>query len=194
MKKVVRTAAMIALIFATTTGIANDGKLSLISKENTKSLVFEMESKAGSSDIKLVDMNNNIIYTESIRKSEYSKKFDLSNLEEGLYYFTTEDALRAITYTLKVDRADVTILDEKEKIKPVFKEEKDILYVNYLNLDKSNVDVEVYNSEDTLIFSEKRENQMTIAKAINFKKAIKGNYTVVVKDSDGAYYKNVVVN
>lgn len=153
-----------------------------------------MESKAGSSDIKLVDMNNNIIYTESIRKSEYSKKFDLSNLEEGLYYFTTEDALRAITYTLKVDRADVTILDEKEKIKPVFKEEKDILYVNYLNLDKSNVDVEVYNSEDTLIFSEKRENQMTIAKAINFKKAIKGNYTVVVKDSDGAYYKNVVVN
>lgn len=185
---------MIALLFATTTGIAEDGKLSLISRENTKSLVFEMESKAGNSDIKLVDMNNNIIYSENVKKSEYSKKFDLSNLEEGLYYFTTEDALRAITYTIKVGASDVTILDEKEKVKPVFKKENDILYVNYLNLDKSNVAVEVYNSEDTLIFSEKRENQMTIEKAINFKKAIRGNYTVVVKDSDGVFYKNVAVN
>ena len=81
MKKVARTAAMIALMFGTMTASANEGKLSLITNENAKSVVFELDAEAGKTTIKLLDNDSNVIYYENVDKKAYAKKFDLHNLK-----------------------------------------------------------------------------------------------------------------
>lgn len=194
MKKVVRTVAMIALMFVTATSIANEEKLSLETKKESKSLVFELDSKAQETAIRLFDAANQVLYSEDISNESYAKKFNLMNLENGFYYFTTEDSLKKIIYTIEVDGSNVTILKRKENTKPVFRKENGMVYLNLLNLDKKDVKIEVFDSSNRLVFSEKRVNEMIIEKAFNFSKAYADNYTVVVRDSQNTYYEDIVVN
>ncbi|WP_038234795.1 hypothetical protein [Zobellia amurskyensis] len=194
MKKVVRTAAMIALLFTTTVGMASEPKLSVVPNENVKSFVYELDSHSGRTTIKFMDAEQNIIFFETVEKENYAKKFDLSKLKDGLYFFKSEDELTTVSYTISVKGSDVEVIDKKENSKPVFREKGGMVYLNLLNLDSKDVNIQVYDSSNRLVFSEKRENQMVIEKAFDFTKAYEGEYTVVVKDSKDTYYKEVTVN
>ena len=143
---------MVALMFVTSSGIANEGKLSLETKTESRSLVFKLDAQASETNIKLFDSDDHIIYSENISNSSYAKKFDLTNLAEGLYFFTTEDSLKKITYVIEVIGAEVNILKKKENAKPVFRKKNGIVYLNLLNLDKKSVTIEVFDSSDRLVF------------------------------------------
>ncbi|MFD2607805.1 hypothetical protein ACFSSG_20055 [Euzebyella marina] len=191
MKKVARTAAMIALMFGTMTASANEGKLSLITNENAKSVVFELETEAGKTTIKLLDNESNVIYYENVDKKAYAKKFDLQNLKDGQYFFTTDDALRTVVYTINVKGSNVSIVDTKEETKPVFRVKDDVVYFNHLNLDKNDVNVDVFDSSNRLVFSQEWKDTMVVEKVMNFKTAYKDAYTVVVTDGKKAYYETI---
>ncbi|WP_209405315.1 hypothetical protein [Pseudozobellia sp. WGM2] len=193
MKKVFRTAAMIALMFGTMTASASEGKLSLITNENTKSVVFELEADAGKTTIKLLDKESNVIYYETVEKVGYAKKFDLQNLKDGQYYFLTDDSLRTTTYTIDVDGSSISILDKKEDTKPVYRKKEGVIYFNHLNLDKNKVNVDVFDSSNRLVFSQEWKDTMVVEKVFNFKTAFKDVYTVVVTDGKKSYYETISV-
>ncbi len=184
---------MVALMFATATGMAHDDKLSLETKKESTSLVFKMEAKKETA-LRLFDSDNRVIYSEQVSNISYAKRFNLKNLADGLYYFTTEDALRITTYTISVQGDVVEILSRKEKSKAIFRTVNHVVYLNLLNLDKKDVNIEIYDSSNRKVFSEKRENEMIVGKVINFTKAYKDQYTIVVKDSNNTYYESIVVN
>ncbi|MBU2973625.1 hypothetical protein [Zobellia sp. B3R18] len=194
MRKVVRTAAMIALLLTTTASIASEPKLSVVPNENVKSFVYELDAHAGRTTIKFMDAEQNVIFFETVEKENYAKKFDLSKLKDGLYFFKSEDDLTTISYTISVNGSNVEVIDKKENSKPVFRQKDGMVYLNLLNLDSKDVDIQVYDSSNRLVFSEKRENEMVIEKAFDFTKAYEGEYTVVVRDSKETYYKEISVN
>lgn len=185
---------MVALMLATATGMGNESKLSVSSNADGKSFVYELEASSGETIIKLMDAENHVIYSESILTGSFIKKFDLKNLSDGLYYFTSEDDLKTVSYTLQVNGEIISILKRRENTKPVFRTTDRIVYLNLLNLSKEDVKIEIYDSSDRLVFSEKRENEMIIEKALNFKQAFKDRYMVVVKDSENTYYESIFVN
>jgi len=193
MKKVVRTAAMIAFMFVTATSMANEVKLSLETEKESKSLVFELDSQSTETTIKLFDSADHVIYFENISNLSYVKKFNLKNLDEGLYYFTTENPLKKVTYIISVKDAEVKILNRKENPKPIFRKKNEMVYLNLLNLEKKKVEIKVYDSSDRLVFSERRVNEMIIEKAFNFSKAYKDTYTLAVRDGNDSYYEYVIV-
>ncbi|MUH38052.1 hypothetical protein D9O36_19535 [Zobellia amurskyensis] len=174
--------------------MASEPKLSVVPNENVKSFVYELDSHSGRTTIKFMDAEQNIIFFETVEKENYAKKFDLSKLKDGLYFFKSEDELTTVSYTISVKGSDVEVIDKKENSKPVFREKGGMVYLNLLNLDSKDVNIQVYDSSNRLVFSEKRENQMVIEKAFDFTKAYEGEYTVVVKDSKDTYYKEVTVN
>ncbi|SHJ85582.1 hypothetical protein SAMN04488513_11095 [Pseudozobellia thermophila] len=184
---------MIALMFGTMTASANEGKLSLVTTENTKSVVFELDADAGKTTIKLLDKDSNVIYFENVEKEAYVKKFDLQNLKDGQYYFLTDDALRTTTYVINVKGSKVAILDKKEDTKPVYRSKDGVIYLNHLNLDKSKVNVNVFDSSDRLVFSQEWKDTMVVEKVFNFKNAFKDTYTLVLSDGDKSYYETINV-
>ncbi len=112
MKKILKSTAALALLFATTTGMATEPKISLAHGNNAKSFVVELDSQAQDSKIKLTDDNARTIYSENIRSTDYVKKFNLKNLEIGkigTYYFSVENALSSVVYTLTVNDKNVSI-------------------------------------------------------------------------------------
>lgn len=182
-------------MLVTTNSMANEPKMSLATGEDSKSIVLEMDSQAKESKIKITDGNDLIIYFENIGNAKFTKKFNFKNLAVGNYYFIIENTLSSTTYTLSVDNYDVKI---KSKLvnttKPIFRTVDDKVYVNLFNTDQQKVDIEIVNSQGSIVFKESTKGELTIGKAFNFKKAQKGRYTIIIKDGEKIYYKNIVID
>ncbi|WP_339716238.1 hypothetical protein [uncultured Kriegella sp.] len=195
MKKVLKLTAVLAFMLVTSKGLANEPKLNVLSNTNAKSLVFELDASSKETSVKFFDLDGNIMYSEAISgKSAYTKKFDLKDLKEGSYYLKVDNALREIVYTLEVDATDVKIVDKKENAKPVFRAVDGMVFLNLLNLKAANVEIKIYDSSNRMLFEEVVRDELKIEKAFNFKDAFKDSYTLMVKDSNGVYYKDFVVN
>ncbi|MGB5203545.1 hypothetical protein [Eudoraea sp.] len=194
MKTNLKFTAMIAFMFITVVGLAKEPKVSLMTEGQSKSLIVALDSKNNKTILKIIDENQNIIFSEKISVNSYTKKFDLDKLENGSYLFELDDSLRTLTYTIRVENEEVKILRRIENNKPIFRKIGAKLYLNLLNLDSKDVEIKVFDSDNRTLFSEVVENENIVSKAFNFETAHKDRYTIVVKDGENTYYEDIVVN
>ncbi|MGB5818147.1 MAG: hypothetical protein WBG90_01590 [Saonia sp.] len=194
MKTVLKFTVAIAMMFSTITALANEPKLYLVANKDAKSLVFQLDAQTKETSIKFIDADNQIIYSDNIKDAyDYTKKFDLSKLNDGEYTFEMEDMLRTITYDITIKKDDMEILKKRENTKPFFRRKGDMLYLNLLNLDHDAIEVKVYDSQNSLILKQALGNGLIIEKAFNFEKAFEDSYTLVLKDNDDTYYQEVII-
>ena len=193
MKLNLKFTAMIALMFTTVVGMAREPKLSLITNGESKSLVVELDTQHDKTFLKIIDEDQNIIFSEKVSETSYTKKFDLNELESGSYYFEVDDALRTLVYPISVENKEVKILKRIENTKPVFRLKGDRLFLNLLNLEGKDVQIKVFDSNNHTLYKEVIENETVIAKAFNFESAYEDQYTVVVKEGKNIYYEDIVV-
>lgn len=192
MKKVVRTIAAVALLFATTTVMANE--LKLATDGTSKSLVLEWDAQLSDTSIKIEDKNGNVMYTDNIVEGDkYLKKFDLAHLPQGDYFLKVENSMKEVVYSISVNKNDVSLIEEKENLKPFYKKKEGMVYLSLLNLDKEEVKVTVLDSANRVLFKEAFENKDVIEKVFNFKNALEDRYTVVIKDGKHTFYEAIVV-
>ena len=194
MKTNLKFTAMIAFMFATVVGLAKEPKLSLLTEGQSKSLIVELDSENSKTLLKIIDENQNIIFSEKISASTYTKKFDLNELENGSYYIRLDDSLRTLIYPISVENKEVKILKRIENTKPVFRKKGSMLFLNLLNLDGTDVKIKVLDGNNRTLFSEVIENESIVTKAFNFETAHEDRYTVVVKDGENTYYEDIAVN
>ena len=185
---------MIALMFTTVVGMAREPKLSLIKNGESKSLVVELDTQHDKTFLKIIDEDQNIIFSEKVSETSYTKRFDLNELESGSYYFEVDDALRTLVYPISVENKEVKILKRIENTKPVFRLKGDRLFLNLLNLEGKDVQIKVFDSNSRTLYKEVIKDETVITKAFNFESAYEDHYTVVVKEGKNIYYEDVVVN
>ncbi|WP_394750423.1 hypothetical protein [Spongiimicrobium salis] len=192
MKTTLKFTAILALVLCANLGYASNAKHTLVTDNDTKSIVFQLDASNEEMNIRLTDEQGNVIYSESVEdQKNYIKKFDLTNLENGRYFFKTDNALKTVTYSLDINKQAVTILDKKEVAKPVFNERANVLYMNLLNQTGEKVKMELVDQANRTIFEETLTDQFLVGKAFNFENAFKGTYTLMVKTSKGVYYHEV---
>lgn len=156
--------------------------------------MLTLENTAKDLTLSITDTDKNLLYFENMKNGTITKKFDLSNLKNGMYYLSTSDTSRLVVYTVSILGNDVDIMGKKETVKPYFRKTEEKMVVNFLNLDRSNVDIKVYDEEYRLVFAETIADTMVIEKAFNFQGAYKGNYRVVVSDTNETYSENFIVD
>ena len=101
-----------------------------------------------------MDKENNVIYNETVSKSLYAKKFDLSKLQKGNYSLEVDNSLRTIYYTIEVGSEDLEIIKRKERSKPVFRKTENKVFLNLLNLDAEDVEIKVIDSQNRVVYTE----------------------------------------
>ena len=192
MKKVVRSAVIVALMFATAIGMANEPKLR--TESASKNLILEMDAENNQTSVKFIDNEGNVIHSDSnANTDDYIKKFNLQTLPEGLYYLKIENSLRELVYTLSVNETNIDVVENREILKPAFKSQDNKVSLSLLNLKKEDVEIKVLDSSSRIVFEEVLSEEMNIQKAFDFNLAPEDTYTIVVKDSNDIYYNNVVV-
>ncbi|MCK0147924.1 hypothetical protein MWU78_19920 [Arenibacter sp. F26102] len=195
MKAVLKLTAMAALLLSSTIALANDPGMYLTTVKEAKRLVLKLNKQTESSLLTLTDTNKHQIFVENIMEDEdYSKKFDLSKLEEGLYFLKMESLTRTVEFTISVEDSEVNVIARDEITKPFFRKNGDVLYLNYLNQKLSPVVINVVDSANRVVFTQKFDKELVVGKVFNFTNAEKDDYTVSVSEGTTTYYETISVN
>lgn len=194
MKNILKSFVALSLLFVTTTGLANKPEISLTTASDSKSLVVALEEQTLASKIELTNANKQIIYSENIAKNNCSKKFNLKDLRAGTYFFSIENAISSVVYTLKINQNKVEIANkEKSSIVPVIRKSNKKVTINLYNPDQKRVHILITDSSDRVVYKESTSGKLTIEKAFNFEKAVKDRYTIKVIDGKKTYKKSITI-
>ncbi|WP_419212237.1 hypothetical protein ACNR9Q_16040 [Maribacter sp. X9] len=194
MKNIVKFATVIAFMFATVVGMAREPKVNVLTAGKAQSVVLTMDASAKGVQVKLMDADLNIIYSEKMSEGRFSKKLNLKDLADGKYYLSADDNLKNYSYTIVLENKKVKIVEADEDVKPFFRKTKNMVLMNYLNLDKSKLSIKIYDAESRTVFAQEVSDEMIVEKAFNFTDAFAGTYTVVVKSAGKTYTEEFVVN
>lgn len=193
MKTIMKFTAIISFLLVTSTTIAKDPEFSVEANGESKSLVLTLDTQWSTTKLRILDKENNVIYNETVSKSLYAKKFDLSKLQKGDYSLEVDNSLRTIYYTIEVGSEDLEIIKRKERSKPVFRKTENKVFLNLLNLDAEDVEIKVIDSQNRVVYTEVIEGESIVEKAFNFEKAHDDRYTVLVKDDMLTYSESILV-
>ena len=195
MKAVLKLTAVAALLLSSTIAMANDPGMYLTTVKEAKRLVLKLNKQTESSTLTLTDTEKHQIFMENIKEDEdYTKKFDLSKLDEGLYFLKMESLTRTVEFTISVEDSEVNVIARDEITKPFFRKNGDVLYLNYLNQKLSPVVINVVDSSNRVVFTQKFDKELVVGKVFNFTNAVKDEYTVSVSEGTKTYYETISVN
>jgi hypothetical protein len=194
MKTIVKITAVVAFMFATVAGMAREPKLDVVTLGNSKSVLLTLDAPDQSVTVRLLDSDSNSIYFERLSKGRFSKKLNLKDLVDGYYYLVAESGLKSNMYTISLKDGVIEIIDSEVDAKPFFRKTENRVFMNFLNLDKSEVSLKVYDQNYRLVFSETVSDELIVEKAFNFEGAYSGSYMVVVSDETNTYSEEFVVN
>jgi hypothetical protein len=194
MKTTLKFTIMSLMVLGTLVTKANEITLDFVTKNTEKSIVFNLAQVSKHTSIQFLDSDRNIIYSgDVLQYNSLRKKFDLSKLESGTYTLNVEDTIKIMTYVIVIDESKITVVSKNEVIKPAFRVKEDVVFMNLMNSNKEDVTVMVFDQENRVLHTEKILDQLIVEKAINFKKAFKGNYSIVVKTTQGNFQKNITI-
>lgn len=100
----------------------------------------------------------------------------------------------ALLEGISTEGAAYEVKREKENPKPAFRSKGDKLFLNFLNSNKGEVKIKVYDSSDRVLFKQVFENDLVVEKVFNFENAYEGAYTIAVNYGNKTFYKEVNVN
>lgn len=194
MKNLVKFTSIVAFMFVTVIGIAREPKLNLLSTGKSKSVVLTMNASTNGVQVKLMDSDLNVIYSEKMTEGQFSKKLNLKDLTDGVYFLSADDHMKEYSYTIVLDNDDVKVVDSDEEIKPFFRKTNNMIFMNYLNLDRSELSIKIYDIDSRTVFTQEVADELIVEKAFNFTDAFPGTYTVTVKSAGKTYTEEFVVN
>lgn len=194
MKNLVKFTTVVAFMLATVAGMAREPKLNLLSSGKAKSVVLTMDASINGVQVKLMDSDLNVIYSEKMTEGQFSKKLNLKDLVDGVYYLSADDNMTAYSYTIVLDNDNVKIVESDEEIKPFFRKTDNMIFMNYLNLDRADLSIKIYDTESRTVFTQEVSDELIVEKAFNFTDAFPGTYTVTVKSAGKTYTEEFVVN
>lgn len=194
MKTIFKISVVLALMSTTTSSMANDPKISLVPGNDAKSIILELEDQIKASTLRLTDADNNPIFFENTRENRYAKKFNLEKLANGTYFFAVKNPLQSVIFTLNLKDTEVKIVDRAENNpKTVFRKAGDKIYLNLMNQKEADVAILIMDDQDRVIFNETVGDEFIVQKTFNFESAIKGRYTVTVKNGTNTYHESIVI-
>jgi hypothetical protein len=194
MKTKLKQIILAALIFTTLIGYANE-------KDNSKNLKAKKTVKVEFSNVKkgqtLTIKHNEglVLYNNEIKNSgNYSKTFDFSALEDGIYSAELDKDFEIIIKQFYVKNGLVTFLNSNnEKVfKPIVRTEGNLLFLSKLAFNKEPLKVTIYFKNE-MILSETLKGQELIKRVYKLSENQSGNYKVVLSTDDRTYTEDFTI-
>lgn len=194
MKKFLKI-GLIAALFFTATGVhANDDNFTLnVKSEKNKFIRFSI-GKAEDVSLSFVGSDEEVLFEENIHASAASSKvYDLNALPDGKYVLKIESDVKLAKYTVTIKNGKTTVSEPKisNVFKPVYTLKDEIVTLNLENLDKSPIEVKVYNEYNDEVYYEVFKDKTQLTKKFNISKTDSKELTFMVKFKDESYVKTI---
>ncbi|WP_319231266.1 T9SS type A sorting domain-containing protein [Draconibacterium orientale] len=170
-------------------------KVNMAKSESEATVMKISNSEMVNYEIKLEDAWGNQIYemNTEIPRSEINKRYDLSNLENGMYWYSVKTGNEEIRKQLSVNYGEVEVMDVRKTVAPYFYQDGDQIKFTYLNFESENINLYVYDN-NTLLEEASLGKDFTIHKIVNLSDLNAGVYDIVLTNDYDIYEHRVVIN
>ncbi|MGJ5642916.1 hypothetical protein [Formosa sp. S-31] len=199
MKKVLKLSlGLLVMITSMTTSYA-DNVATKGDEKGKMEVTLTLENVKAGQQVLIKDVSGVTIYKEAIQEAGlYHNTFDLKALPEGDYYFEhlKDFQIKLIPFTVKNETVTVNKANEKVFFKPALRKENNMLYLTQLALDKKDLKVSIYysnnfNAEDELVLSETIRDTVNIERIYGLSANKKGEYKVVLSTNGEEFVEYV---
>ncbi|MBN2649426.1 MAG: hypothetical protein JXR50_06765 [Prolixibacteraceae bacterium] len=170
-------------------------KVNMAKSESEATVMKISNSEMVNYEIKLEDAWGNQIYemNTEIPRSEINKRYDLSNLENGMYWYSVKTGNEEIRKQLSVNYGEVEVMDVRKTVAPYFYQDGDQIKFTYLNFESENINLYVYDN-NTLLEEASLGKDFTIHKIVNLSDLNAGVYDIVLTNDYDIYEHRIVIN
>ena len=155
---------------------------------NKKVKVEVIKPKLQDISVYIADAKGIIIYKENIQaKTTYGKVFDLSNLGDGIYTFTSSGEYVTTTKKIMVEGSSAREINKEVTYKPVISLKDNYLKVHFFNKDQEDIEFTVEGS-GLIYHDSKAGNDIVYGEMLDVSKMPNGKYFAKVKVGNKSYY------
>jgi len=194
MKKFLKI-GLIAALFFTATGVhANDDDFTLKVKGEKEKFIRFSADKAEDLNLSLVGADDEVLFEETIHASATtSKVYDLNALPDGKYVLKVESEAKLAKYNVVIENGEAIVSEPTvaNVFKPVYTKTDDVVTLSLNNLDKSPIEVKVYNEYNDEVYAESFKDKAQLTKKFNISKTDSRSLTFVVKFKDESFVKTI---
>ena len=160
-----------------------NAKQAIISITNENPAYFEVSIKA---------LNGDMVYYKQSSKpiTDYQKIFDFEKLKKGNYILNLKVNDTSLSKDFTMASNGILTGESKLRFDPYFDFENGILKLSYLNFDKENLKLNIYNNEG-LSFQTKLGKDFSISKGYDLSKLEAGKYKVVLSSFNNEFVYSI---
>jgi hypothetical protein len=184
MKKII----LVALMFGTLISYANEN----INTEDAKKTVkVEFNNVKKGQTLTIKNSNGLTVYNNEIQNSgDYSKTFDFSALENGIYSAELNKDFEIVIKQFNVENGLVTFLNNKDQkiFKPIIRTEGELLLISKINFNNEPLEVSLYYNDEAVL-SETLSGDKILKRVYKLSQKETGVYKVVISSDERTYSK-----
>ncbi|QXP65868.1 hypothetical protein [Polaribacter sp. AHE13PA] len=185
---------LVALMLGTLITNANE-KDNTNYKEAKKTVKVEFNNVKKGQTLTIKNSNGLTVYNNEIQNSgDYSKTFDFSALENGIYSAELNKDFEIVIKKFNVENGLVTFLNNKdEKIfKPIIRTEGELLLISKINFNNEPLKVTLYYNNEAVL-SETISGDKLLQRVYQLSEKEVGAYKVVVSSDERTYTKDFTI-
>lgn len=197
MKKISKFGLMLGVTLLTMNSYAGTLDFTLdVKKEQGKMVTFALD-KINKIDLSIYDADGKMIHSEKVdSQKDINRTYDLKALPEGTYFLEAESDTKISRYEISVVGVTATLSANpiSEIYKPTFVNKKGLILVNFLNLDKSPVNIKVYDKANDEVYDSDVIFDQDVKKVFNINQISGEEYTFVMTYKDKSYVRTFASN
>ncbi|MBX9807677.1 MAG: T9SS type A sorting domain-containing protein [Flavobacteriaceae bacterium] len=192
MKKILKFSLVLLVALTTMNLSAGTVDFTLnVKKEQGKMVTFALNI-TNKVDLSIYDANDKLIHSETVdSKKNINRTYDLKDLPDGTYFLQAESELKIFRYKISVAGATATLSENavSEIYKPVFVNINGLVALSILNLDKSPVNIKIFDNEENEVYDSALLKGQNVTKVFDIKNFQNEEYTFVVTENDKTFTK-----
>lgn len=192
MKKISKFGLMLGVTLLTMNLYAGTVDFTLdVKKEQGKMVTFALD-KMNKVDLSIYDAEGKMIHSEKVDAlKNMDRTYDLKALPEGTYFLEAESDTKISRYTISVvgTTAKLSANPISEIYKPTFVNKEGLIRVSFLNLDKSPVNIKVFDRANNEVYDSNVILDQDVKKVFDINDVHDEEYTFVMTYKDKSYTK-----
>ncbi len=189
MKTIRLLLAVTAVALVTVASAFEKPKLNVIPLSPDRAIVSVSNDNEAYFELKVESENGSLVYYKLSNKpiTAYQKVFDFTNLEDGNYTLNVKVNDTKVSRDFVIANSGISVGNSRLSFDPWFSFENGILKFSYLNFDRENLKMKIYDRNNQLVYQTNLGNNFTITTGYNLNKLESGKYRVELSSFDNLY-------
>lgn len=192
MKTKLLTTVFLTLVFTASVFATDTPQMKVIPLDNAKLLVAFIQNTPDANQLTICKESGEVMHIKRFKKGtfSYQRIYNLSKVEDGNYEVRLKYGKETLKKAITVNDGKVEEVKVNAQIPPVFSTTEKGLNLTYLNVEKNDVSLKVYDNGQ-LIKTAKLGSDFAIHKKINLEATEKGTYDILLASADKEYWFSV---